>query len=394
MAKRTRDRGGQKKRVAKGRPSKSPSSKAANVTSADPDWMLFVAEYKDKYPALIESAVYALPERLIRAIQRQVPGLFLAEDVTFERNLARFGGAGFFLGRPFGHPLLAKRERDPRETEAQKEIDDSSQQALRRIEEMLDEGMREMGRSAEQIQQFHREKKRVEARLRQQQMSYLGWLLTNPRFQSERDAFFDHWEPVMGNLGSLQLPLSFVGEVPKIRKKARKLYDDMLVFFRRWCIGAFVTRDLPILLQPQITSPALHHLPSMAEAGILLFIPWYLLRKQAFKLHELLELQLLSRDQSHLEPWLDGERKWGHTRFARMFELYVYLELGLKQRYPDRIRGDIERLDLAFTQFFSGRLDDAVHGVGMDKEKLRRTRLEMNRRLRVQRLPGPNPQNS
>ena len=389
MAKKSRDHSGQKKRAAKGRPSKSPSNKAVKVTSADPDWVLFVAEYKDKYPALVDSAVYALPERLIRAIQRHLPSLLLPEDVTFERNLTRLGGAGFSLGRPFGHPLLAKRERDPRETEAQKAIDDSSQQAIRQIEEMLDAEMREIGRSAEEIQQFHRGKKRVEAQLRQRQLSYLGWLLTNPQFQSERDAFFDRCEPDMGNLGSLQLPLSFVGEVPTIRKKFRKLYDDMLLFFRRWCIGAFVTRDLPIPVEPQIASPALHHLPSMAEAGMLLFIPWYLLRKQAFKLHDLLELKRLSRDESHLEPWLDGERKWGHTRFARMFELYVYLELGLKQRYPDRIRGDIEQLDLVFTQFFSGRLDDSVHGVGMDKEKLRRTRLEMNKRLRGERLPGP-----
>jgi hypothetical protein len=392
MAKKPHSRAGQKKLSAERRPRKKAPTQATPVTDADPDWKLFVAAYKEQYPALAESAVYALPERLIKAVEQHVPGFFLPDDLIFERNLTRLGGAGFFQGRPFVHPLLEKRQLDPREAEAWKVIDDSSRQAIQRIEEMLDAGMRDIGRSPAQIRQFHRERKKFDARSRLRQMSYLGWLLTNPCFQSERVAFFNRCGPDMDKFGSLRLPLSFVGDLPQIPEEFREMYDEMLSICRRWCIEGFETRDLPIPLQPQITSPALHHLPSIAAGGMLIFVPWYLLRDKDFKLYELLDLQLLSKDLSHLAAWLSGDRKWGHTRFPRMFELYMYLELGLKRRYPDRMQGKTERLDLAFRDFFSDRLEVAIHGTGMDEESVRKTRLEMNRRLRGERLAGPTPQ--
>ena len=342
------------------------------------------------HPALFKSAVYALPERLINAIQKHIPGFFSQTELVFERNLARLGGAGFFLGRPFGHPLLAKREPDRREVAESQASTEELQKSVNRLKELLESDRRERGLSAEQIKQFHEERKLYQAQVQERQASYLGWLVTNPCFDVERRAFFKSWrEKGGGNPRLLSLPISIFGELPSIQVKNRDWYFELSAFFQRWCIRSFATCELPILIAPQIAEPTLHHLPSVAEAGMLLFIPWYFLLDRDFKLYELLEHQLLSKGRSHLDSWIHGRSTgWGHTRYARIFELYVYLELGLKQRYPDRIRRKTERLDLAFTDFFSDRLD----GVSIDEETVKKTRQEMNRRLGGKGSPTPTSQ--
>ena len=392
MAKKSRARGNRKKQSPRGKTKKAQPTPAAAVTAADPDWKLFVEEFKDEHPELIESAIYALPQRLIDTIQDRIPGFFSEQEATFERNLARLGGAGFFMGEPFYHPLLATRELDPREIESLKTTTEAWKRTVHEIEEMLDSGMREEGRNAEQIKRIHDEKKRYQAHLQERQSSYLGWLITNPCFQSERDAFFDALRKRgLGGPRLPDIPISFFGEAPSIQPEYRALYDDMLRFFCRWCIRSFSTWDLPIPIAPQMTAPTLHYLPSVDEAGMLLFDPWYLLRDRDFNLYELLEHELLSKDRSHLEPWLRAKStKWGHTRYARMFQLYVYLELALKKRYPDRIRGNTECLDLALSDFLRKRFRVDGDDASIDGETVKKIRLEMYKRLRGERdhVPG------
>ncbi len=70
-----------------------------------PNWLTFAETYKGS-PALHSDVVYALPDRLISAIVKQIPDFFSEEEQHFERDLARLAGAGFFLKRPFGYPRL------------------------------------------------------------------------------------------------------------------------------------------------------------------------------------------------------------------------------------------------------------------------------------------------
>jgi hypothetical protein len=102
MAKKSRPRSNRKKQSSRGTTKKARPTPAAAVTAADPDWKLFVEEFKDEHPELIESAIYALPQRLIDTIQDRIHGFFSEQEATFERNLARLGGGGFFRAEPFG----------------------------------------------------------------------------------------------------------------------------------------------------------------------------------------------------------------------------------------------------------------------------------------------------
>ena len=72
-----------------------------------------------------------------------------------------------------------------------------------------------------------------------------------------------------------------------------------------------------------------------------------------------------------------------------MFQLYVYIECCLRRRYREKTDGQINRIDSALGAYFN-QLDEAsVGSIGHD-ESVRKTRLEMNRRLKMidANIPG------
>jgi hypothetical protein len=126
--------------------------------------------------------------------------------------------------------------------------------------------------------------------------------------------------------------------------------------------------------------PSFYDLRRVHEAGLTLFLPWYLSREKDLKLREVCEQQAILMRPSHLAGWLERTKHFGHERSAVMLNLYVYLELALKARYGDRIRGNTQALDYALGHF----LVACSLGGDVDlssEESIRKIRQEMQRRL-------------
>jgi hypothetical protein len=383
MAKRRRARRNQNVASLRTKKNGRDRRKRKSPPGARLEWMLFVDEHADEHPGLSDSVVYALPDRLIASIQIEVPRFFTRKDADFERDLARLSGAGFFLGQPFGHPFLNEREVDPQEIEAERAAQERFQQIDQRIDALQAADMTAQGRTPAEIERWHQQQRRNKAKLGERQVSYLGWLVTNPEFQRNRDDFVAAWrDRIVADPSILQTPISVFGEAPRIAKKHLDFFASWLVFSRAWGLRSLVTWDLPTLLDPRLAIPNLHHLETIADAGIILFIPWYLLRDRDINLYKLMEERLVSDDRRHLRSWLYAKSsKWGHKRYARMFQLYVYMELALKRRYPERVDRQIEALDRAFGRCLS-EFPKNTTAVARMSDNVKKIRLYMTRRLR------------
>src|SRR5262249_34169103 len=119
----------------------------------------------------------------------------------------------------------------------------------------------------------------------QRQVAFSGWLLTNDEFRFDRDRFVNSWSKKVRKRGSFpEVPFSLVGEGPQVPKSDRRFYAEYILFYRKWGIQSFASWQLPIILQPELYSPSLLHLPSVSEAGLLIFVPWYLIRDKGIQM--------------------------------------------------------------------------------------------------------------
>jgi hypothetical protein len=170
---------------------------------------------------------------------------------------------------------------------------------------------------------------------------------------------------------------------PEIPKSEREFYNDYLHFYQRWGLDTLATWDLPIPMRPELATPSLYPLSHVGEAGVVMFVPWYLLRDKDITLRDIAEHRRLLNAPNAVTPWLDSVPKnWGHDRNRLMLELYIYVELCLKRRYPDRVHRKFERLDLALSRFLVKR--KAKYSDSDSKtETVRRVRFEIQRRLKA-----------
>ena len=124
--------------------------------------------------------------------------------------------------------------------------------------------------------------------------------------------------------------------------------------YRKWGLQGLATWELPVPIRPELTKPsALPYSELSSEAGMLLFVPWYLMRDKDVKLHELADVRRTMGAPPDLDDWLDGEpANWGYERFGLMLQIYVFLELAIARRYGDRIRRRTGKLDHALSRFF------------------------------------------
>lgn len=331
-----------------------------------------------------QDTLYALPTRLIDAICREMDlspkkEFFNKDEETFERDLAKKAGAGFFLKGRFTYPPLTG--------------DDTSEQAggpdeatrkqmgtSRRLREQLNEMMREDGRTNEQIQKYWDDQKRMEQKIDGLKWGYAGWLVTDPGFREARDDFRRRWKDKVDEVDGFSFfPMSFIGEPPRPpREGYEEFYEAYVSFCQEWGLKGLATWDLPVPLQPEIFDPAFQHLPAAIPAGVTVFAPWYLLRAKDINLYEVAAHKRTFDPPHHLLEWLDKKTgKFGPHRFARMLKLYVYLELALKRRYADRLKDKLDKIQNAFGVFFC---DDPNKSVQM-AANIEKDRKEWKRRL-------------
>lgn len=349
-----------------------------------PNWERFVKMYP-RMQAHENDAVYALPDRLINAIVKQVPAFFSTEELRFERDLAQLAGAGFFLKSPFGYPGLPRPTLSPEETERCRKLDERHVAAAASIRNLLDEGMRESGATAADIAEHRKSQLAEKSNVEIRQRGYVGWLVTDPIFRHHRDGFRNKWESVIRNIGGFpSLPMSLMGENPQPPDpEYQDFYNDYKALCITWGLDGFATWDLPQPMRPGLGDPSLYHLPSIQAGGVIAFIPWYLLRDKDIKLDELVRRIRLAKGPEHLKDWLDHKPKgWGHDRLGVMLDIYIYIELCLKSRYEERLKRNLERLDRAVGYFLLGSPSKDA-GVEQESENVRKIRQAMNRRLRI-----------
>ena len=123
----------------------------------------------------------------------RVADFLAAREKRFERDLARYGGVGFHCGRPIRFALFPEMQpavlnADDRKWQRRLEATD------RKIDQLQYEQMVLLGRSDAQVEVHYRQREQFRSRVIERQRGYVGWLLTNPAFRAERDAFFDRWK--------------------------------------------------------------------------------------------------------------------------------------------------------------------------------------------------------
>ena len=250
------------------------------------------------------------------------------------------------------------------------------------IQRMLAEELMKEGRSDLQIRRFFEKQHEIDQKLQLRQRSFAGWLVTDPRFRRECRDFYKSIETRIREEKTFwPIPFSFVGGPPFISDENREYYDACMPFYKRWNLDTMATWDLPVPMRADVVTRSLYDLDTLRDAGITVFLPWFQFRDRDITLRDLADWHRLGQPPDHLRDWLDHRPdNWGHDRFAMMLRMYVYLELGLKRRYGNRLKGRLAGLDAAFARYFQRTADslEAERYAG----SVKKVRQELSRRLK------------
>lgn len=348
-----------------------------------PTWIEFARDYP-RHPALEADTIYAIPAPLIDAIQLEMPDFFSEQENQFERDLTRAAGGGFFLRRPFGYPPIEGSTRDESTSENARKQLERMKKSAERIKQILGVDVEQPRGSPAQVQEHCATKKRTDEKIDARKWGYAGWLVANPDFRRECSDFRSCWEPCIRKLGGFPIyPTTFLGHSSVVPGWIGEFYSGYTQFYRRWCIHTFATWDLPIPMLAGIASPIFYRLVDVGDAGMALFIPWYLLRDQTFKLQDLAEYERFEKGPDHLQGWFRrNQNRWGHDRLGMMLKVYLIVELCLRARYPHRINRRTEKLDYCLSRLFFQRTDSKDAPI-QEVETVRKIRQEMHKRLKL-----------
>ena len=336
-----------------------------------PAWQLLLEKHPDR--PVCQKKQYS-PTAINRRSTHLVPGFLSEEDELFERDLSEAAPSGFFRQSPFAYSPLAPRPPAPA---AKDELGRKMRESAARIKDMLSEDMRERGVPDVMIGRYFEYSSEENEAIEERRWSYAGWAVTCSEFQRELDFVRSQAKKPGDQVRLPELPITFLGG--QCLTGVHQDDDLWQIFLQKWGLESLATWDLPVPMRPELAEPSFYSLPDIRSAGLTLFIPWYLLRDKNVSLHDLANRQILLQLPPPLKDWLDPKPKnWGHKRYSMMLSLYVYLELGLKRRYADRIRGNLTSLDKAFAEFLISRKENLRQS---PDESIRKIRLEMMRRI-------------
>ena len=224
-----------------------------------------------------------------------VPGFLSKEEVAFERDLARTVSGGFFHQQPFDCVLLAKP--------VDKRLDDLGE----KIRSALVETLAEDGVHPQRTHSALDAEARYQEMADHRAVAYAAWLVMSPRFREERDALRETW----GKFVDDKKRFPWLGGPPlgapvRITARNREAQARFMFFYRRWGLQTFLTWDLPVPLRPAIQSSADLGEFGATEAGVSLFVPWYVLRDGRFKLADLAHQMQTLANPDHLAGWIEA----------------------------------------------------------------------------------------
>lgn len=402
------------------------SNSTSGGSGDHPEWDRFSRRHP-KCPFLEQDPLYALSELLIDAIRHEIPRFFTDVQERFERDLTRTASFGFFLRRPFG----ANTDNGPASG-----TEDRQRAASEMIDAMLAEELRAAGTDAVEIDEYFHGMENHRAKISDRQDAYAGWLALNTEYRREVWQFRTQWDHAVRAAGRLpRLPVWLLGDPTGGSDLPSDFREACNQFFCRWGLETLLTWDWPVPMEPDLhtglrtdismlcrnpglalpdqraatgggpddegffgvgaapcggtpTAPGGRfrgsrqcNISTVLASGMVLFVPWYLLRGGKLDLGDVARYRRLAAAPEHLRGWVDNRKdgavdKLGDVRYATVRWLYRFDELVLAKRYPAACKGNRQRLDRAFATV-----------LGCDEDSVKK----LQRRLqRVRRADGPN----
>lgn len=341
-----------------------------------------LAKRHPKHRHLRAKEIYALPTALINALESKH---FLSEDeAVFERDLAELGGVGFFRKALIAFPWVPWNDvqvLSPTSIRLHRRAEKTGAQ----IHALIKAEIRGAGRNEQQIEDLQRRQEALVDRIRQRQRGYVGWLVTNCEFRSDRERLRALWDARPDAKATMpRLPWDLFWEIrTRPSEETATSEAEASKFLWKWGLAALATWELPVPLDPSFVGPSLHSLADQKSTGAVLFVPWHQLVDRDMRLDEILDIRRLGTPLTHLDGWLRARtaKRWGFRRFGTMLELYACLELAIKKRYPDRIQGNVSMLDEAFARFLSGDKADPELAEPRSVDAVRKVRAKMEQRI-------------
>jgi len=335
----------------------------------DPQWEQLIQQHPG-HPVMREEAVYSLPPQLIDEIRKEAPDILTQRDEQFERDLANaapFGG--FFRQRHFEYPPLRLSSALPPNRNAA---------AIAEIKSVRVARMVGTGKPQAQIDQYFEHIAETKRKVDEWRWGFAGWLVTNSAFRLALKSFRNRLQENGNEVELPRIPPAFMGE-HLLNKNDVNYPEQSLEFLRTWNLEGFVTWELPIPMLSETVNTTLYRPNDVRDAGVYLFIPYYLLRDKSLSLQEFAETRATAYFPSELADWYDLKPKnWGPARFKTMLLLYIYLECCLRRRYPDKVQGNLGKLDRALANYLKA---EQSHEDKSGDETIRKIRLTMQKRL-------------
>jgi hypothetical protein len=329
-------------------------------------WKNFARRHSG-HPFLECDPLYSLPIELIEAIETKLPDFFAAGQAEFEKDLARTASFGFFRQRALGVT---------RAVPGQESLEDRHARSARQIETMLREGYRLAGLTQDQIDDHFRREADDSETVETRQGAYVGWLVTNRRFRAEVRKLRDDWEPLVSEVGLFPTSAHWLDTEARLgRRLPRECRRDFSAFYDRWSLLLMLTWDWPVPLGPLLTGLLTADLLPFGDAGLVLFVPWYLLRGEKLNLQAVAQNVRQVDTPEHLRPWVQrqsdhGGDRLGDFRYERTAWLYRFRELALNRRYRPACRRRTEKLDGIVGELW-----------GRDVDTVKKIRLGMRRAI-------------
>jgi hypothetical protein len=352
---------------------------------------------------LEQDPLYALSEPVLDALVEEAPDFFAGDQEWFERDLARTAVHGFFLRRVVGgadslpfsqpEPLLGhgpgmKRIDQPGYGQRLrkrpgltlgdfvKEVDRPVEQSFGRLAPFLRPEWLTTGKQDEllkavrglladlwgrggrgdrvDIQQAQEQWEQEQRLTKARPEAYAGWLLTNREFASELRALRTAWGSEVKRRGGFPLGPLHVSKANAAKTGApgNAYTRAWLAFYRRWGLDRMLTWELPLPMAPCMNNAGVQDFGPVGDAGVVLFLPWHLLRGGQFDLNRVVQRLKFEDAPEHLAEWVlkkaaGAEDEKGDLTYQRLFWIYRCHYLVLARRYAAARAKHVQQVDRA-----------------------------------------------
>lgn len=285
---------------------------------------------------------------LIDILKDRLPQFLSTEDERFERDLAETASFGFFHQQAMG---MTSEELRP--TAKSKAVNERIKKAKDDVLKMEHEVLIARGFKPFELEEHF--EATVESRqvIEDRKRAYVGWLILNDEYWHDLKTLQSKWGEYLFHVQ--RFPMS-----PRWHRDAiarpigydPNFLNDCTSFYLKWGLDCLYTWDWPDPMEPNFNIPSAEFIkddPEISEAGVQLFIPWYLLRGDKLNMQQVVRAATINRFGDHLQGWLYGDstskQQLGDIRYRHIEFIYHYYLLIFRRRYPEKCKGNKERLD-------------------------------------------------